>query len=277
MGIRFDGIGYSVLSGLPTPEEALTAYYDGKLWVYNGSAWVTFSQVDETSGESATIPMADGAQVLADDGVVGAPGYAFNGDANTGIWNSAPGVIHITSDGTDIVEIDGDGLEVITGQLQLPDGSESAPALANTGDLDTGIWFPAANVISFTSGGEEIVRNLTLLATTVNDSETELQGTGTLYLTIDDDYTYLVDMLVLARNVDNPPESALWKATVGIQRTSGTVSLVGSDTLVEVSNTPGWQVSLSADDTNKRLAIKVIGDESDTVHWKASVTAARVN
>lgn len=277
MAIRFDGIGYSVLSGLPSPEEALTAYYDGKLWVYNGSAWVTFSQVDESSGESTAIVLADGEQVLADDGVVGAPGYAFNGDENTGIRNSAAGAIRITSDGTDIVEIDGDGLEVITGQLQLPDGSEFAPSLAHAGDLDTGIWFPAANVVALTSGGEEIIRTLTLLATTADDTETELQGTGALYLTIDNSTTYLVDILILARNVSNPPENALWKATVGIQRTSGTVALVGSDTLVEVSNTPGWQVSLSADDTNKRLAIKVIGDDSDTVHWKASVTAARVD
>ena len=40
-----------------------------------------------------------------------------------------------------------------TGQVSIDDGTAVAPTLTNTGDTNTGIYFPAADTISFSTGG----------------------------------------------------------------------------------------------------------------------------
>lgn len=40
-----------------------------------------------------------------------------------------------------------------TGQVSIPDGTAAAPALTNTGDTDTGLYFPAANQMAVSLGG----------------------------------------------------------------------------------------------------------------------------
>lgn len=40
-----------------------------------------------------------------------------------------------------------------TGVVSFPDGSAAAPSIANTGDLDTGIYFPSNNAIGFATAG----------------------------------------------------------------------------------------------------------------------------
>ena len=46
----------------------------------------------------------------------------------------------------------------VTGVATFGDGSASAPSIANTGDVDTGIFFPAADTIAFAEGGAEAMR-----------------------------------------------------------------------------------------------------------------------
>jgi hypothetical protein len=59
--------------------------------------------------------------------------------------------------------------------LTLADGSSSAPALANTGDTNTGIFFPAADTVGVAVGGTETVTiNSTSLTSTVNVSAPNL-------------------------------------------------------------------------------------------------------
>ena len=45
-----------------------------------------------------------------------------------------------------------------TGPVKLPDGTATAPSLTNTGDLDTGLFFPADNTLGFTTDGFERLR-----------------------------------------------------------------------------------------------------------------------
>ena len=50
-------------------------------------------------------------------------------------------------------------LNILTGSVvALPDATVGAPALTNTGDLDTGVYFPAADQLGVVVGGEEKVR-----------------------------------------------------------------------------------------------------------------------
>ena len=56
-------------------------------------------------------------------------------------------------DNTDI-----DGTLDVSGQVTVADGSAGAPSISNTGDVNTGIFFPAADTIAFAEGGEEAAR-----------------------------------------------------------------------------------------------------------------------
>lgn len=46
----------------------------------------------------------------------------------------------------------------LTGQVSLDDGTASAPSLTNTGDTNTGIYFPAADEVAISTGGSERVK-----------------------------------------------------------------------------------------------------------------------
>ncbi len=110
---------------------------------------------------------------------------------------------------------------------------------------------------------------------TTNDTETELVGPGTTYYTIASGTTHAVEILVVGEKSDGS-EAAMWKVLVGIKNVAGTTSLVGSDTTTTISNTPGWTLAVSADDTNDRLAVKVTGAAATTINWKAKITAVQV-
>jgi trimeric autotransporter adhesin len=45
-----------------------------------------------------------------------------------------------------------------TGVILAADGAVDAPSITNTGDLDTGIWYPAADTIAISTGGAEALR-----------------------------------------------------------------------------------------------------------------------
>ena len=47
---------------------------------------------------------------------------------------------------------------VFTGIASFPDGSAAAPSITNTGDTNTGIFFPAEDTIAFSEGGVEAMR-----------------------------------------------------------------------------------------------------------------------
>jgi hypothetical protein len=67
---------------------------------------------------------------------------------------------------------------VITGVLELPDGSAAAPSLTNTGDTNTGIYFPAADEFGVAVAGVQAARfTATGLALATDLAVTE-GGTG---------------------------------------------------------------------------------------------------
>lgn len=52
-----------------------------------------------------------------------------------------------------LVNAAGTGAPTFTNGAVLPDGTAAAPALTNTGDTDTGLYFPAANQMAVSLGG----------------------------------------------------------------------------------------------------------------------------
>ena len=72
-------------------------------------------------------------------------------DTNTGVFY-----------GTDIVAISTGGTERVrvnaSGQAEFTAGTAALPAIATTGDTNTGMFFPAADTIAFAEGGAEAMR-----------------------------------------------------------------------------------------------------------------------
>lgn len=56
-----------------------------------------------------------------------------------------------------------------TGVVSIDDGSASAPALTNTGDTNTGVYFPAADEVAIATGGTERLKVDSNGITNVND------------------------------------------------------------------------------------------------------------
>jgi hypothetical protein len=96
--------------------------------VYDGTSFQVTSQL---ASSAATSPGGSNTQVQYNSS------SAFAGSAN------------FTFDGTSAT---------VAGPFILPDGAVGAPALTNTGDLNTGIYFPAADQLGIVVGGTEKVR-----------------------------------------------------------------------------------------------------------------------
>jgi len=80
-----------------------------------------------------------------------------SGDTSGAITIAAPAVA-----GTNTLTLPAStGTLVVTGgaqTIEFADGSASAPSITNSGDTNTGMFFPAADTIAFTEGGTESMR-----------------------------------------------------------------------------------------------------------------------
>lgn len=66
----------------------------------------------------------------------------------------------ITRVSAGVIAVEGKTVVTETGgqTVQFAAGTVSAPSLTTTGDTDTGVWFPAANTMSISTGGSERYR-----------------------------------------------------------------------------------------------------------------------
>lgn len=111
-----------------------------------------------------TLGAASATSVAAGLGLVGTPSYTFTGDLNTGMWSPTADTVAWSTGGSERMRIDSSGNVgigttspdaklTVSGAASFADGTASAPGIANTGDLDTGMYFPAANEAAITTGG----------------------------------------------------------------------------------------------------------------------------
>lgn len=106
----------------------------------------------------------------------------INGTTGSPSFNSGNVGIGTTSPAT--------ALDVV-GQASFGDGTAAAPSITNTGDTNTGIFFPAADTIAFSEGGDEAMRidsaGTVLVGKTTSNLATagvELYQDGTIYNTV---------------------------------------------------------------------------------------------
>ena len=90
-------------------------------------------------------------------GSAAAPSIAFTGDINTGIYSPGADQVGISTGGTLRFQV---STTAATSTLPVvfPLGAVGTPSITFTGDLNTGIWSPAADTIAFSEGGVEAMR-----------------------------------------------------------------------------------------------------------------------
>jgi hypothetical protein len=90
-------------------------------------------------------------------GTASAPTVTFTGDLNTGIYSPGADQVAISTNGVQRLTTD---TAAVTSTLPVlhPLGAVGTPSITFTGDLNTGIWSPAADTIAFSEGGVEAMR-----------------------------------------------------------------------------------------------------------------------
>lgn len=94
------------------------------------------------------------ASVSLADGTAAAPSLTFTDDQNTGLYLGGANTIGFAGNGAMTATLSPTALVLNTGvQISAPVGSAAAPSLAFTGDLDTGVYHPAANQVGVAVNG----------------------------------------------------------------------------------------------------------------------------
>lgn len=111
------------------------------------SAWITLFQLD---GEWSTLAL--------ENGTAAAPSIYFkDSGTDTGFFSPGADQVAITTGGSQRVTVSTTGV-TSTLPVDVALGSVTAPTYTFTGDLNTGIWSPAADTIAFSEGGSEAMR-----------------------------------------------------------------------------------------------------------------------
>jgi hypothetical protein len=200
-----------------------------------------------------------GDQILA----AATPTYTFAGDDNTGFSSPGANILVLTTGGTERLRVESNGTLNVSGTTNYETLVTSDDDIPNKKYID-----------------DNTQNATTLTATTTNATQTELVGSGSSYFTIATDTSYLVDINIVARRTDalgSPLDRGAWNVKVMIENNSGTTALVGETSETEITNGPGWSISVTADDSNDRLAVKVTGEAAKTISWAAKVTSVSVS
>ena len=102
------------------------------------NAWISLRELDGT--------------LTVEDGTAAAPGLAFTSDLNTGLFRVGSDQIAISTGGTSRLAVSTTAVSS-TLAVDVPLGAVGTPSITFTGDLNTGIWSPAADTIAISTGG----------------------------------------------------------------------------------------------------------------------------
>lgn len=133
---------------------------DDELKLRNGAnnGWITIGSLTTANlGLATTASPTFTGNVTIPLGTVSLPGLRFSGDNDTGLYRSAANTVNVAAGGT-LSHAFTSTYSTASVPLRVPDGTESAPSITNTGDEDTGFYFTSGNNISITTGGTERAR-----------------------------------------------------------------------------------------------------------------------
>jgi hypothetical protein len=121
--------------------------------------------------------------VFTGNGSVGSPSFTFSSDTNTGIFRPGADQLALVTNGANRVFVNStgqvglgttspDAVLTVNGVGSFGAGAVGAPSIARSGDLDTGVWFPAANTLAVSTAGAERLRVLSDGRLTYNSGAT---------------------------------------------------------------------------------------------------------
>lgn len=129
-------------------EPGTTAAY--MLWADSGNNVVSIRDSSDAQWNS----LFSDVQIIPASGSVGAPGYAFDGDENTGFFPPTAGQINIVCDGV-AVALASQGIFRLTSGVMFEADPGTGPSdlgITFQGDTDTGFTNVTANTIEFVNG-----------------------------------------------------------------------------------------------------------------------------
>lgn len=97
-------------------------------------------------------------------GSAAAPSITFTADPALGLYRIGSNILGIAVSGVEAVRVAAGGvtlassLVLSSGQIATPLGSVGAPSYSIAGDLNTGVWSPAADTVAMSVGGVESTR-----------------------------------------------------------------------------------------------------------------------
>jgi len=148
---------FTTLTGITTAGTTVT-FTSGSFTSLTGvtttGTTATFTSGSFTSLTGVTTTVTSGVFGL---GSAAAPSIAFSGDTNNGIYSPGADQVAISTNGTQRLAVD---TAATTSTLPVvhPLGAVGTPSITFTGDLNTGIYSPAADTLAFVEGGAEAMR-----------------------------------------------------------------------------------------------------------------------
>lgn len=115
-------------------------------WITLGSSNTSFLGLAQTSGSSFT------GALLGVAGTASSPSFSFSADTDTGLYRGASNAVYVSAGGTNTFRFANTFSQSVV-PLRLPDGAAATAALSNTGDENTGLYWPAADQLGVTIGG----------------------------------------------------------------------------------------------------------------------------
>jgi len=179
-------------------------------------------------------------------------------------------------------------MTLVTTTAAADEWSLSGTTLSVHGDITaTGNTFKLTYMVAGGGGGaagNDISNVSELQVLTSNSTPIELTTDGAAavagnMLVLDDDSSYVYDVLVTARRTDGNDESAAYQLFACMDRNTGvaTTALVGSvSKTVIAEDTVAWDVNITADTTLGAPSIKATGENSKNIEWRARVRRTKV-
>jgi len=94
------------------------------------------------------------------DGTLGAPAYSFTSEPTSGLYRSGSGVLTMSIGGASVGTFSSAGWTgaVVASTIQAALGAVGTPSYTFQGDLNTGMWSPGADILTWSTGGTEYLR-----------------------------------------------------------------------------------------------------------------------
>ena len=170
----------------------------------------------------------------------------------------------------------GEGSAISGGYLNKTDGKYSQAGGYYAWSRLQGQKSQASGV--FSELGDAQGSTFILRRQTTTNAYIQLRVDGSVgFLTIPSDTTWGFSGIVVGRRSDADNESAAYKIEGCIDNNAGTVALVGTPIITILGeDNASWDVTVTADNTNKCLAINCLGENGKTVRWVCKLDVAEV-